>query len=67
MPINPQNMFGVVTRDKTRDTCTQLHNALTEEQANRVADELQAANPDREYAVVRLVFVRYTQPAIAGD
>lgn len=63
-----RNVFGVVRRVvpahglKIGCTTAFVANALFEEDANKLADELQARNPGQEYAVVETVFRRWTKP-----
>jgi hypothetical protein len=60
-------MFSVMRRVvpahgiKIGCVCESVHSRLTEDEANRLADELQAKNPDEEYAVTELVFRRWTK------
>lgn len=57
---NPTNLYGVVRRAglQTWDVAR----ALERDAANAMADKLQAENPNEEYAVVQLVYVRWTKP-----
>lgn len=58
--MKPANLFGVVKRDG--DTAIEIRKALTEREANEIADQYQADNPNERYAVVQLVFIRHTKP-----
>lgn len=63
-----KDMFGVVRRvvpaHGVKVGCHTEHvaNFLSHEEANELADALQGRNPGEEYAVVELVFHRWTKP-----
>lgn len=68
MTVNPDNLFGVVRRVvpahgiKIGCTTENVANALRRDDAYRLADALQAKNPNEEYAVIEVVFHRWTKP-----
>lgn len=61
-------LFGVVRRVvpphgiKIGCSTEAMANGLSEDEANQLADALQARNPNEEYAVVEFVFRRWTKP-----
>lgn len=62
------NMFGVVRRVvpnhgiKIGCTTEIVASALERDDANALADAMQAKYPDAEYAVIETVFHRWTKP-----
>lgn len=68
MARNLKDLFGVVRRVvpahgiKIGCTTENVAQALSEDEAGKLADALQTRNPKEEYAVVELVFRRWTKP-----
>lgn len=62
------DMFGVVRREvpehgvKVGCRAPFIAVGLTNPEADTLADALQGLNPDNEYAVIEIVFHRYTKP-----
>lgn len=62
------NLFSVVRRVvpahgiKVGCTTDTIAARLNSEEARELADKLQSANPDEEYATVEMVFRYYTKP-----
>lgn len=65
--MDKPNMFGVLRRVvpkhgiKVGCGTELIQQALFEAEANELADALQAKNPDEEYAVFKVVYVRFTK------
>lgn len=60
MMTSPTEFFRVLTR--VGDGARVVSSWVSEADANRIADELQLANPAQRYAVTELVFRRFTEP-----